>query len=58
MRESIDELENFDTSNILNSPIIMPMPSKNNPPDGYMRITSPIDPAIIPKRICVFNFKL
>ena len=32
MRESIDKLENFDTSNILNSPIIMPMPSKNNPP--------------------------
>ena len=31
MRESIDEVENFDTYNVLNS-IIMPMPSKNNPP--------------------------
>ena len=26
--------------------------------DGYMSITSPIDPAIIPKRICLFKFKL
>ena len=31
MRESIDEVEIFDTYNVLNS-IIMPMPSKNNPP--------------------------
>ena len=30
-RESIDEVENLDTSNVLNS-IIIPMPSKNNPP--------------------------
>src|SRR5918912_2722078 len=30
-RESIDEVENLDTSNVLNS-IIIPMPSKKNPP--------------------------
>ncbi len=30
-RESIDEVENLDISNVLNS-IIIPMPSKNNPP--------------------------
>ena len=30
-RESIDEEENLDTSTVLNS-IIIPMPSKNNPP--------------------------
>ena len=32
MRESIDEVENFDTSNVLNSPIIILNTSKNNPP--------------------------
>ena len=31
MRESIDEVENLDTSKVLNS-IVNPIPSKNNPP--------------------------
>ena len=31
MRESRDEVENFDISNLLNS-ITIPMPSKNKPP--------------------------
>lgn len=32
IRATIDEGETFDTSNLLNSPVIIPITSKNNPP--------------------------